>query len=358
MSLLLLKDDILLQLITYLSPLEALHLSLTTREIYPLAILQVPTVVQCFTTAKLAKVLSYMLADIPNRARRLRDFEITRGALQIELVPLVGALFQQAVNLRRVSIDPLADFIEHDPRIGEAISALARLESLEVYEMHEDEAIAVVKQLCSSPRRLFLSDLERDDAFPLIFSILPSFTRLQHLELSSFGIEGCTSGPLTSPIYMPSVRYLRIFSSVVPWISTSIRFGNGGWRRFLPHCIAYLLCVCGSLRRPYLPSTPVAKGMSDDMRRQKLPRLFVELFPSLRYIAYACEMWDASNERLDGDDAGKRFTWWRITGSGPERKLTEISWWQGECVRWFLLNSDFESIENMDWDDGEIPDRA
>ncbi|OBZ72208.1 hypothetical protein A0H81_07425 [Grifola frondosa] len=229
MSFLSLNDDVLLALVSYLSPRDALQLSLTGRAIYPIAIQQVPTAARCEDSEKLGEVHDYMLSDIPNRAHRLKELTIANfkeslGCDYEQYAKLVGDLLEQAMNLKRIVIEGFAELLETDPRIGDAFIALTKLEFVKVFDARTAECFQVIERMRSNPRVLHVGGLETASAYSLLFSSIASFTKPLHLHLTAFGDS--ESETEYAPMSLPHVRGLTLEESIVPWDALVDTFPN------------------------------------------------------------------------------------------------------------------------------------
>ncbi|OBZ65646.1 hypothetical protein A0H81_14269 [Grifola frondosa] len=218
-NLLSLNDDILLLVVSYLSQPEALRFSLTAKEVYPIAIRQMPTIAGCQNAQHLTKIHAYMLSDIPNRAHRLVDLAIAHHRVESPATAiLVKDLLAEAVNLRKLLLEPFTSLLNLEPRVGDALAALQRLQYIWLIEIWNEHCLSTFPRMRSNPSRVQLTE-NHNWGYSTFFSCLASFTNLRTLRFADVVEFSSESEPEPSGSWtkVPQVQCLILSDCVVPW---------------------------------------------------------------------------------------------------------------------------------------------
>ncbi|OBZ65767.1 hypothetical protein A0H81_14256 [Grifola frondosa] len=162
---------------------------------------------------------AYMLSDIPNRARRIVDLTIIQYRVESQLTILAKDLLTEAVNLRKLCLDAM--FLQLDPRIGDALAALQRLQFVWFTGIPNDCCFSTLPRMRSNPSRIHLTDIDYHEAgiYSSILSSLASFTNLRTLRLADIFESSLESdaAPLGSWTKLPQVQCLILADCNIPW---------------------------------------------------------------------------------------------------------------------------------------------
>ncbi|OBZ76422.1 hypothetical protein A0H81_03124 [Grifola frondosa] len=236
-----LNDNVLFMIVSYLSHRDALSLSLTTREIYPLVIMQVPATVTCRSPLEMTEAHSYMiLSHIPNHARRLTHLDVSLTHTfhdPGEIAPLLADLLENAVNLKHITVGPFASLLSHEPRVGVALNALTKLENIYFHGDPSDDSLTILTHSRSKPRLLSIA-VGQDEGYRRFFSSLTSFSQsLVKLKLTDLirlpagspdRLANDVDLPVLPLVQLPQVQYLSLAQCryIIPWVALAHALPN------------------------------------------------------------------------------------------------------------------------------------
>jgi len=163
MLLLDLNEDVLSEIVSYLSTQEALDLMLTSRSLQFIAERRVLSVVtiESWRVGRLMKFCIYMLANGACRLSHLRVLNISvvsrafrkGGEEARDCARLLASLLEQAHNLRHLALAAVEALLECEPRIGIAIAAHPDFSQLALHDLGQ-RSMEVLRNLRSQPRKV------------------------------------------------------------------------------------------------------------------------------------------------------------------------------------------------------------
>ncbi|KAH9921204.1 uncharacterized protein BXZ73DRAFT_104492 [Epithele typhae] len=231
-----LNEDVLFMIFSLLITPEALAVACCSRAAYRLAIPHLFFKIRANGKSppiddqpRPVKICSLLLTCEPGsqvpRVHYLRQFSIHAGPFwPQEFSPLFANILLQAVNLRYLLVDNLERFIQREPRFGEAIGAMSRLEELALFGMGTVAATSLPTMLHSCKlTQLRLEFLRGGFDLDSILSTLASVRSLNTLRLSLPRIFSVSETPSVD-FKPPSVPHLRLSCSPSLYYSVTSRF--------------------------------------------------------------------------------------------------------------------------------------
>jgi len=225
MLLLDLNEDVLSEIVSYLSTQEALDLMLTSRSLQFIAERRVLSVVtiESWRVGRLMKFCIYMLANGACRLSHLRVLDISvvsrafrkGGEEARDCARLLASLLEQAHNLRHLALAAVEALLECEPRIGIAIAAHPDFSQLAFHDLGQ-RSMEVLRNLRSQPRKV---EVYIETSFSDLYAIFSSISSLQQTDTLTL------SWHFRSPVMVaipddlaytwPAVRQLEVDTSDV-----------------------------------------------------------------------------------------------------------------------------------------------
>ncbi|KAH9832549.1 uncharacterized protein C8Q71DRAFT_860937 [Rhodofomes roseus] len=228
MILLALNDDVLTNIVFFLSCRDALSLSATARHIHYIAKRRVHTSAELHFPMQTPRFCAYMLDDVLDRAQRLQTLTVTSKALSVDggafsadssSADALADLLEQTTNLRTLSLGCASALMKLDERIWPAIADLRTLEDLTLDDM-TTESTRLLPTLKGQPHRLRM----RFAHYPSVVPDIKPLHSVWNLEL-----EGITMlrDPVKStwPVW-PNVRRLGLENTSVTMSALLHTFPN------------------------------------------------------------------------------------------------------------------------------------
>ncbi|KZT00984.1 uncharacterized protein LAESUDRAFT_816167 [Laetiporus sulphureus 93-53] len=215
MSLAYLHDDVLAELFTYLSARDACRLSLTSKQIHPIAMQRAWSVVIIRRCARIQGVCEAMLKKPASRIAYLRELRVDSDALwgadknvYSQLVKVIQ--HPLALKLRVLQLGNVAQLLVDFPSLVFVLASLSELIHLEL-ERAGQNALSMIQRLSARPRTLridFSGDQNNAIVPPSLLSIDSFWPSLLHLSILS----------LNEPIKtfaraFPNIRRLQVTSA-------------------------------------------------------------------------------------------------------------------------------------------------
>ncbi|EED78186.1 predicted protein [Postia placenta Mad-698-R] len=218
-----LNEDVLLEILEELSPLDAFNLSLTSRLLYPIARCRALSAIELRTQQQLVSFCDFMLDDIDSRLYwlrrlcvRLRHHALPESLLSPPMQRL-ASLLKRATGLRHLEIDCLDLAIDIEPYVGRTLEALSGLVSLKLLNVSQ-HSLGVLSRLQARVQRLSVHMAFGADGDSLLPTI-SRFTACESLSLERVFIESISSSAF------PAVRELSLCGCYVP-LSTLRAFSH------------------------------------------------------------------------------------------------------------------------------------
>ncbi|GBE89380.1 hypothetical protein BKA93DRAFT_449016 [Sparassis latifolia] len=171
-----LNDDVLLLVVACLDPLDALRLSETSRHLHLIALPQALSAVTLTGHVELTAFCRSMLSRPSIHILLVRRLRIALTDNNFSSAPLLADVLQRAGRLRSIIMLQSENFIEAEPRIGDALAALEELEVVYLLGCHE-RVREMLHRLRSRPRKVILSS---SPPYPHLVLYLSRLSALQH----------------------------------------------------------------------------------------------------------------------------------------------------------------------------------
>ncbi|CDO77534.1 hypothetical protein BN946_scf184912.g33 [Trametes cinnabarina] len=207
LRLLSLNRDVLKTIGDFCAPADALHLAMTCRDAYDLAMPRVLSDVSIGDPVfndgpdRLHKFCNFMLADPKRRTRHLRALRLLEGAFarvtsvggrerldaDFSSADVLANLLRQADNLRLIHIRDAEPLFQHHPAVYEALSQLTALNEVSLYYIG-NSTLKAISQLRSTPA-VIENGLWKDGPRPQgdITPFGPFVDSMRHLKLWECG---------------------------------------------------------------------------------------------------------------------------------------------------------------------------
>ena len=216
LSLLDLNEDVLGHVVSHLDSADARQLSRTARSIHDIADHHALQSVTLRSLVNVMRFCTYILTDKRQRLLSLRELRIhcplmprlavTRTDPQMhgashtsygEAAGLVANLIQEAKGLQVLALHSAEHWLQHEPRLGDALSSLGRLLDIELQSLGPNTS-TFIAEMNAAPRKLVFSR---------------PFVRERRGLRPHYPLQGKLT--LDTKRYMPSVQYLAVIEDTV-----------------------------------------------------------------------------------------------------------------------------------------------
>lgn len=186
MPFLLLNDDVLSSILSFVSPSDAFAVAATAKRVHYIAIRRALSSASLETPAQVKAFNSYILADAEYRPACIRALTLSAWAFRdvnlrkdYSAVPHLVAVLASAHGLRCLSLPDIETVLQNNPQIWNAITGLSNLIELHLRDAGP-LAVSLVHNLGRGLVNLSVSSAENIRT-ALIPSLIPALTRHQDL---------------------------------------------------------------------------------------------------------------------------------------------------------------------------------
>ncbi|KAL6305814.1 hypothetical protein BKA93DRAFT_824614 [Sparassis latifolia] len=406
MSLLTINDDVLLLIISLLRPYDALSLSETSRHFHAIALPRALSSVTLINHRQLTAFCTYMLSGSSAHMLSFKSLSVILGDGNFTNAHLLADVLEHARSLRSIGMYYSESLIQLEPRIGDALAALEGIDEVKLHRVG-DALYGMLSKFRSKPRKVSLTGdhfplrlshlpLQNAEHLEISWAIIEDDTPS----------GGCYAGPqwlacrhlALNFVQIPSIVFMHAFPNLEHLVYQAANYSRpatGAMHslqnsrpsvRTIHHVTLELLYM-----NPTTPAVEIEPALCVLLYvrpvvlclviRREPPVLLwqriAELSPQLQYLTLKLYLrmdisdWLATIlpllapldvicirvSHIEGEEQHqdklrdtlaqrKVYAWWRIEGSGAERRMVEMSREDGDAL-WLVGGMSGEGIMKM-----------